>query len=80
MLKKKKNTKKTLTRREHINTHLNLPCNAGDVGSIPGPGTKIPHATGKLSLCMTTTEPVCHNWRAHVPQQLKHACPRACAP
>ena len=23
----------------------NLPCNAGDVGSIPGLGTKIPHAT-----------------------------------
>ena len=22
----------------------NLPCNAGDVGSIPGRGTKIPHA------------------------------------
>ena len=22
----------------------NLPCNAGDTGSIPGPGTKIPHA------------------------------------
>ena len=26
----------------------NLP-NAGDVGSIPGPGTKIPHAVGQLS-------------------------------
>ena len=24
----------------------NLPCNAGDLGSIPGQGTKIPHATG----------------------------------
>ena len=28
----------------------NLPCNAGDVGSIPGQGTKIPHAAGQLSL------------------------------
>ena len=26
----------------------NLPSNAGDVGSIPGQGTKIPHATGQL--------------------------------
>ena len=24
----------------------NLPYNAGDVGSIPGRGTKIPHAVG----------------------------------
>ena len=24
----------------------NPPCNAGDAGSIPGQGTKIPHATG----------------------------------
>ena len=27
----------------------NLPCNAGDTGSIPGRGTKIPRATGQLS-------------------------------
>ena len=26
----------------------NPPFNAGDVGSIPGQGTKIPHATGQL--------------------------------
>ena len=26
----------------------NLPANAGDVGLIPGQGTKIPHATGEL--------------------------------
>ena len=24
-------------------------CNAGDAGLIPGPGTKIPHATEQLS-------------------------------
>ena len=29
----------------------NLPCNPGDVGSIPGQGTKILPASGKLSLC-----------------------------
>ena len=27
----------------------NLPSNAGDAGSIPGQGTKIPHAAGQLS-------------------------------
>ena len=27
----------------------NPPSNAGDAGSIPGRGTKIPHATGQLS-------------------------------
>ena len=28
----------------------NLPCNAGDVGLIPGQGTEIPYATEQLSL------------------------------
>ena len=49
-----------------------LPSNAGDVGSIPSQGTKIPHATGQLkparsracapqleSLCASTTELMC---------------------
>ena len=35
----------------------NLPCNAGDVGLIPGRGTKIPHAAEQLSPCALTTEP-----------------------
>ena len=35
----------------------NLPCGAGDTGSIPGRGTKIPHASRQLGLCATTTEP-----------------------
>ena len=46
----------------------NLPCNAGDVGSIPGQGTKISHAKEQLSLHASTREsmlcdedPVCHN-------------------
>ena len=34
------------------------PCsNAGDEGSIPGQGTKIPHASGQLSLHATIGEP-----------------------
>ena len=37
----------------------NLPSNAGDVGLIPGRGTKIPHAMGQLSLC--ALEPMHHN-------------------
>ena len=43
-----------------------LPCNAGDVGSVPGWGTKIPHAAEHLSPCATATELVLS--RAHVPQ------------
>ena len=35
----------------------NLPSNAEDTGSIPGRGTKIPHATGQLSPRATSTEP-----------------------
>ena len=34
----------------------NAPYNAGDAGSIPGQGTKIPHAVGELSQRTTTTE------------------------
>ena len=34
----------------------NSPSNAGDVGSTPDQGAKIPHAAGQLSLHATTTE------------------------
>ena len=34
----------------------NPPYNAGDVGSIPGQGTKIPDAAGQVSPSATTTE------------------------
>ena len=34
----------------------NPPYNAGDAGSIPGQGTKIPHASGQLSPRATTSE------------------------
>ena len=44
----------------------NLPSNTGDMGSIPGQGTTIPHAVGQLSLRTATTEPTCS--RAHAPQ------------
>ena len=33
----------------------------GNAGLIPGQGTKIPHALGKLSLSATTAEPRHHN-------------------
>ena len=37
----------------------NLPYNVGDTGSVPGQGqgTKLPYATGQLSLCVAATEP-----------------------
>ena len=38
----------------------NLPCNAGDVGLIPGGGTKIPHATGRLNTRTPRTESTSH--------------------
>ena len=48
----------------------NPPCNAGDMGSIPGWGTKIPHAMEQISPQATSTEtvsastedPACHSW------------------
>ena len=39
----------------------NPPYNAGDKGSIPGQGSKIPHAAGQISPCATTTELACLN-------------------
>ena len=40
----------------------NPPPIAGDVGSIPGWGTKIPHAAGQLSLRASAREPACCNY------------------
>ena len=42
----------------------NLPSNAGDVGLIPGFGTKIPHAAKQLSPCTANTEPKHHDERS----------------
>ena len=39
----------------------NPPANAGDTGSISDLGTKIPHITGQLSSCATTTEAHLHS-------------------
>ena len=39
----------------------NLPSNAGDMGSILGPGTKVPHATEQLSP-HTTRKPEHRNY------------------
>ena len=41
----------------------NPPSNAGDMGSISGGGTKIPHALGQLSPCATIRKK-----EAHTPQ------------
>ena len=56
----------------------NPPSNAGDMGSIPGQGTKIPHATGQLSPHATTTDLARLNKRACVQQKLQS--PRAPEP
>lgn len=39
----------------------NSPRNAGDIGSIPRLGTRIPRTTEQLRWRATTTEPVRHN-------------------
>ena len=44
----------------------NLPCNAGEMGSITDWGTKTPHTAGQ--------EPVQHNYRARVSPLLKPVC------
>ena len=46
----------------------NLPCNAGDMGFIPGQGHKIPPAKEQLSPSTTATESV-HNGRTHMTEQ-----------
>ena len=46
----------------------NLPGHAGDKGSIPGQGTKIPHALKQLSLCTTTRKFIHLNKRSRVTQ------------
>ena len=49
------------------------PANAGDVGSIPGQGTKIPHAAGQQSPHATTTELTLLNERGCMPCTLEPA-------
>ena len=45
----------------------NPPSDAGDLGSIPGGGTPILHASGQLNPCIAITEPALHNWKKLVP-------------
>ena len=47
----------------------NPPCNAGDIGLVPGWGAMIPHAMRQLSPHATTIEPMLFNRRARVLQQ-----------
>ena len=56
------------------------PSNAGDAGSIPGPGTKVPYAAGQLSSRATTTELTRLNERARVPQTTEPTHPGAGVP
>ena len=58
----------------------NLPSDAGDMGLIPGQGTKIPHAAGQLSLHATTTELTHFNKRAPVLQTTEPTHPGAHMP
>ena len=55
----------------------NPPSNAGDAGSIPGLGTKVPHAVGQLSPRATTIELTLLNERARMPQTTDPTCPGA---
>ena len=59
----------------------NLPSNAGDVGSIPRWGTKIPPATGQLNPCATATESARSGAHApHVERSWRAATREARAP
>ena len=58
----------------------NLLSNAGDMGSISGWGTKIPHALGQLSLRAPTIELVHLNERACVLQTTEPMCSGALVP
>ena len=50
-----------------------LPSHAGDMGLIPGWGTKIPDAAKQLNPHATTGEkPARHNERSRMPQQRSH--------
>ena len=46
----------------------NTPCNAGNMGLIPGRGTKIPDASEQLSLLTATRESKDHKERSHMTQ------------
>ena len=51
----------------------NLPSNAGDVGSIPGPVTKIPHAAGQPGLYVPQLEKATHYIKESAHQKGRHS-------
>ena len=53
----------------------NPPCNAGDAGSIPGRGTKVPHAVEQLSLHVTLLSLRALEPRCHTPEPTRHKDP-----
>ena len=46
----------------------NTPCNTGDMGSITGQGSRIPHVT-EQGPCVPTNELMCQSWRVCAPQE-----------
>ena len=59
----------------------NPPCNARDMGSIPGWWTKITHVTQQLkSPHATIKEPVCYNYQSPRTLEPSHHNHRACVP
>ena len=67
-MKQRKNRTKSKDSKFHYKTNVkgfpggsvvkNPPASVGNTGSIPGQGTKTPHAKEQLSPCATTIEPV----------------------
>ena len=56
----------------------NLPSNAGDASSIPGQGTKIPHAVEQLSPRASTGEKPAHSTKtAGAATKTQHSCKEA---
>ena len=55
----------------------NPPSKAGNAGSSPGQGTKIPHAMGQLSPRAATTEPMHPGARAPQLERRPHATTKA---
>ena len=66
--KKKKKELKSRQREGFLGPVVkNLSCNAGDTGSIPGRGTKIPRALRQLSLCRAR-QVACLNYLPSAPK------------
>ena len=53
----------------------NLPVTAGDMGSIPGQGTKVPHAVGQLRPSTATTELTHPRPPSHLPYSHSQCTP-----